>query len=147
MFSNRDRSKIFYYSKMKGSKKMKNIIKKIAASAMAFALIGTGTTVTKSLSPKSDTTITASAARIAGAYRVTSTFAYSIPMTSYASNPYAVNGNYYILPSIDGGSFVYNIAIYAGTVLVLDNNGNCTSSNYRNYNFAGYIGRTLVKMY
>ena len=47
---------------------MKNIIKRVSAFAMAFALIGTGTTVTKSLSPKSDTTITASAAGYSTSY-------------------------------------------------------------------------------
>ena len=41
---------------------MKNIIKKIASIAMAFTLLGTGTTVTKTISLKSDNTIVAVAA-------------------------------------------------------------------------------------
>lgn len=41
---------------------MKNVIKKIASIAMAFTLLGTGTTVTKTISPKSDNTIVAEAA-------------------------------------------------------------------------------------
>lgn len=41
---------------------MKNVIKKIAASVMAFTLLGTGTAITKTVSPKSDTTIVANAA-------------------------------------------------------------------------------------
>ena len=40
---------------------MKKAIKKIAAVAMAFTLLGTGTAVTKTISPKSDNTITAHA--------------------------------------------------------------------------------------
>lgn len=41
---------------------MKNAIKKIAATAMAFTLLGTGTSVTKFIAPKADNTIVASAA-------------------------------------------------------------------------------------
>jgi len=41
---------------------MKNIIKKISAVAMAFTLLGAGTVITKKVSPKSDTSISASAA-------------------------------------------------------------------------------------
>ena len=41
---------------------MKNISKKVAAFALAFALLGTGTAVTKTISPNADTSITASAA-------------------------------------------------------------------------------------
>ena len=41
---------------------MKNIAKKAAAFALAFTLLGTGTAVTKTFSPTSDTSITASAA-------------------------------------------------------------------------------------
>ena len=40
---------------------MKNIIKKISATAMAFTLLGTGTTVAKTINPKFDNSITASA--------------------------------------------------------------------------------------
>ncbi|WP_295093582.1 hypothetical protein [Ruminococcus sp.] len=40
---------------------MKNVIKKIASIAMAFTLLGTGTAVTKTISPKSDNTLVASA--------------------------------------------------------------------------------------
>ncbi len=41
---------------------MNNVIKKIAAVAMAFTLLGTGTAVTKTINPKFDTAITANAA-------------------------------------------------------------------------------------
>lgn len=41
---------------------MKNVIKKIASIAMAFTLLGTGTTVTNTISPKSSNTIVADAA-------------------------------------------------------------------------------------
>ena len=41
---------------------MKNVIKKVAAVAMAFTLLGTGSAVTKTINPKFDTAITASAA-------------------------------------------------------------------------------------
>ena len=41
---------------------MKNVIKRIASIAMAFTLLGTGTAVTKTISPKSNNTIIASAA-------------------------------------------------------------------------------------
>lgn len=41
---------------------MKNTLKKIASIAMAFTLLGAGTAITKNVSPKSDNTITASAA-------------------------------------------------------------------------------------
>lgn len=40
---------------------MKNALKKLAATAMAFTLIGAGTSFTKALSPKSDNTLTANA--------------------------------------------------------------------------------------
>ena len=40
---------------------MKNVIKKIASIAMAFTLLGTGTAVTKTISPKFDNTLVASA--------------------------------------------------------------------------------------
>lgn len=41
---------------------MKKAVKKIAAVAMAFTLLGTGTTVINTFSPKSDNTLVASAA-------------------------------------------------------------------------------------
>jgi hypothetical protein len=41
---------------------MKNAIKKIAAIAMAFTLLGTGTAVTKTIAPQFDNSIIASAA-------------------------------------------------------------------------------------
>lgn len=40
---------------------MKNIVKRIASVALAFTLLGTGTAVTRTLSPQSDCAITASA--------------------------------------------------------------------------------------
>lgn len=45
----------------KGMIKMKNVIKKIASIAMAFTLLGTGTNVTRTISPKSNNTLVASA--------------------------------------------------------------------------------------
>ena len=50
------------YSITKGKTKMKNVIKRISAVAMAFTLLGTGTVITKKISPKSYNTLTASAA-------------------------------------------------------------------------------------
>lgn len=41
---------------------MKNVIKKIAAMAMAFTLLGTGTAVSKAINPKTNNTLVASAA-------------------------------------------------------------------------------------
>lgn len=41
---------------------MKNVIKKIASVAMALTLLGTGSAVTKTVTPQTDNTITASAA-------------------------------------------------------------------------------------
>ena len=46
---------------MKGTPYMKNILKRTAVIAMAFALLGTGTAVTKTVLPKSDNTLSASA--------------------------------------------------------------------------------------
>ncbi len=40
---------------------MKNTIRKIAAAAMAFTILGTGTAVTKTIAPKADNTIVACA--------------------------------------------------------------------------------------
>ena len=41
---------------------MKNVFKKISAIAMAFTLLGAGTTIAKNVNPKSVSTLTASAA-------------------------------------------------------------------------------------
>ena len=41
---------------------MKNIIRKISAIALAFTLLGTSTAITKTIAPKSDNTLVASAA-------------------------------------------------------------------------------------
>lgn len=49
-----------YYKK--DMMEMKNIIKKIASIAMAFTLLGTGTAVTKTISPNYGSTLTASSA-------------------------------------------------------------------------------------
>ena len=38
---------------------MKNTIRKTAAAAMAFSILGTGTAVTKTIAPKADNTIVA----------------------------------------------------------------------------------------
>lgn len=43
---------------------MKNVIKKIASIAMTFTLLGTGTALTQTISPKSDYIITADAAQL-----------------------------------------------------------------------------------
>ncbi len=40
---------------------MKNVIKKLVATAMAFTLLGTGTAVTKTIAPQFDNSITANA--------------------------------------------------------------------------------------
>ena len=41
---------------------MKNVLKKVSAIAMALTLLGSGTAIATKIDPKSDTTITASAA-------------------------------------------------------------------------------------
>ena len=41
---------------------MKNVLKKIAAAAMAFTLIGAGSAITNTVAPEASNTITASAA-------------------------------------------------------------------------------------
>ena len=41
---------------------MKNLIKRISAAAMTLTLLGTGTAISKSIAPETNTTITASAA-------------------------------------------------------------------------------------
>jgi len=48
----------------KESKKMKNVIKKITAAAMAFTLLVAGSAAIKSAAPQTDSTITASAATV-----------------------------------------------------------------------------------
>lgn len=40
---------------------MKNTFKKLAAAAMAFTILGTGTAITKTIVPHADNTLTASA--------------------------------------------------------------------------------------
>ncbi|HOA00569.1 hypothetical protein [Ruminococcus sp.] len=103
---------------------MKNMIKKIAAIAMAFTLIGTGTAATKIISPRSVNTLTASAARNTKAYRVKCRFAlpisfsYADALLTNTSLDHAVSG---------GGNFVLNLTIYEGTVLELDSKGKCVS--------------------
>lgn len=44
---------------------MKNVIKKITAVAMAFTMLGTGTAITKTITPKTNNSIVASAASYA----------------------------------------------------------------------------------
>lgn len=44
---------------------MKNVIKKIAAVAMAFTMLGTGTAITETIAPKTNNSIVASAASYA----------------------------------------------------------------------------------
>lgn len=124
---------------------MTNIVKRISAIAMAFTLLGAGSVVAKTVSPTSDTTITASAANLKGAYKATTNFAYPV----YFSSGGSLSG-----PAVDGGGFVLNYTIHRGTVLVLDSNGICTSGydyesgmNFKGADFSSFIGRTLVKMY
>jgi hypothetical protein len=53
---------------------MKNILKKVSAIAMAFTLLGTGTAITKNVSPETTTpSITASAACSHHGYRYSTT--------------------------------------------------------------------------
>lgn len=59
---------------------MKNVIKKIAAAAMAFTLLGSGTAVIKNAAPKFDNSITASAA---SGY----TYVYDGYVSRYAGRP------------------------------------------------------------
>lgn len=58
-----------YY--VKDVSQMKNAIKKIAATAMAFAILGSGTTAINTISPKSNNPLVASAAHQCGYYRRT----------------------------------------------------------------------------
>lgn len=46
---------------IKDNNKMKKVITKISSIAMAFALLGTGTSIATTVSPKSDNTLTANA--------------------------------------------------------------------------------------
>ena len=67
-------------------------LKKITATAMAFVLLGVGTTVTRSVAPKADNTLTACATSCdnchGGSYHVTS---------KYDIYPMYVNGfTYYV---------------------------------------------------
>lgn len=123
---------------------MKNVIKKISALAMAFTLIGAGSTIVTKVSPNSDTTITASAASIrAGAYKVRSSFNYEIP--------FSLGGSMHTGTALDidvsgGGSLVINYHITAGTILVLDKNGKCTSGEWDGYYFTNYM-QYLVRYY
>lgn len=48
---------------------MKNAFKKLAAVAMAFTLLGTGTAVSKTIAPQTDNTLTASACNFHGQFR------------------------------------------------------------------------------
>ena len=85
---------------------MKNIIKKVTAFAMAFTLLGAGTTAIKTISPKFDTTITASAAT-QGIYRVKNA-------TSY-----------YSLSKFDNKTNIYNVISLRGSL----NSGKCIYSD------------------
>ena len=87
---------------------MKNIIKKVTAFAMAFTLLGAGTTAVKTISPKSDTTITASAAS-AGVY-VTKYRVERYGLGSYENYAYRS-----ISPegTIEGGTYVYSDGLEA----------------------------------
>lgn len=98
---------------------MKNTLKKIASIAMAFTLLGTGTVVTKTISPKSDNILTASAARNSNAYRVVAPF--SITFKVYDSG--------YVTQIERKGGYYVNlfINITPGMVLEIDNNGVCLS--------------------
>ena len=128
---------------------MKNIFKRAAAFAMAFTLLGAGTTITKTVSPKSDTTITADAARNTHAYRVKSRFAYGISMVYWGT----IQTGTVLDFDVSGGNWVVNINIYEGTVLELDSSGKCISGydpvsgwNWKGYYFNNYM-HNLTKIY
>jgi len=56
---------------------MKNVIKKIAATVMAMTLLATGTTVSKTLAPRFDNVLTASAASSSSCSHVTGSTSWS----------------------------------------------------------------------
>ena len=128
---------------------MKNVIKKIAAVAMAFTILGTGTAIVKTVSPQfaESTTMTASAIS-RGAYRVKSSFAYPISFTSYDMTTGTI-----LDYRVDGGGFVINFTVTRGTVLELDSNGKCIrgydAGNGRNWAgayFGSFMGN-LTRLY
>ena len=128
---------------------MKNVLKKITAVAMAFTLIGGGTTIAKTVSPQfaESTTMTASAIS-RGAYRVKQSFAYPISFSCYNMTTGTV-----LDYSVSGGGFVINLTVTRGTVLELDANGKCIrgydAGNGRNWAgayFGSFMGN-LTRLY
>ena len=55
---------------------MKNVMKKIAAAAIAFTLLGAGSVITEKVAPQTNNTLTASAACQYHGYRSNSDFVY-----------------------------------------------------------------------
>lgn len=59
---------------------MKNILKKISAVALAFTLLGTGTVITRNVSPKASNTLTANAISCdnchGGSYHISTRYEY-----------------------------------------------------------------------
>jgi outer membrane protein assembly factor BamB len=93
---------------------MKSVLKKIAATAMAFTLLGTGTAITQTVSPKSDNTLVASAAcNHKREYESTEFYGYAIvdgdPI--FDSKVEKKNGRTVITPVIKGYKKV-KVAVY-----------------------------------
>lgn len=76
---------------------MKNVIKKIAAVAMAFTMLGTGTAITETIAPKTDNSIVASAASYA-------------PSTCKHSAPtYKTYSNKWVAGTFQEGIFIFTL--------------------------------------
>ena len=85
---------------------MKNAFKKLAAVAMAFTMLGTGTAVTKTIAPQANNSITAYAASCTnchgGSYYVRSVVSEHVENITYGSDRY---GQYVIFTIV--GDIVY----------------------------------------
>ncbi len=102
---------------------MKNTIKKIAAAAMAFTLLGTGTAVTKTIAPKADNTIVAFAKEKVKTYLYLDSFGdnaqaqvvyYPGVCSRVAPNMKAKTKKYYKKGEI------FNIKTYKGKIVIIE---------------------------
>ena len=80
---------------------MTNVIKQISALAIAFTLLGTGTTLAKNVNPKSDNTLTASAASVYGPVN-------SIVVNDGDASFYSTTKSYYYTTPFPNSIIVYS---------------------------------------
>ncbi len=99
---------------------MKHVLKKISAIAMAFTLLGAGTTITKNVAPQSIPTLTASAAdgwTYIGTGKKLSVIHYDGSTATYTYNKLAVykRGSEIKMstPSIPVPMYCYSVLVYA----------------------------------